>query len=438
MKKFRKVLILLMVLVVTFFPYLNVVAVTLEGNVSGTSLPSGGSNSNGPSNPAYNCVYILGLAEKYGVYGLRITFYLENGTQTGKTVDVWRWDSKASKDKGKIGTKVSETDANGFSKWKFDKKTRAINSMTKIDYLRIKDGTLKNVSFQVMQSEYVYYHDDIAPTYTTAVTKVTDPLNYLDASDRAALKEYFTTPEVMERYVKLAGANVDVGEGSYSVLLEPMLSLSRMDCPKAKSDYTGRYSATELGLLWEKGLAYTIDNNTLRKMIFTGLFLEKEATLAGYKFELDSKFNVNNKKNGVKKEHITGKYGYGMSIVTGSEVCKENCTSGKKYKVVYHTIDLNNPFLSSNGNTRKISNESNWCKEPSSTSNTCKTTYSINKNIYSQSPILTVTLTPSSISKIRESNKTIDYSKITNTTCKKFWNKFKTESIFSPSTNFCK
>ena len=187
MKNAKQIFIIFMILFMIITPYVNVIAVSYEGNASGTQLPSGGGSSGGASNPAYNCVYILGLAEKYGVYGLRVTFYLENGEQTGKSVDVWRWDSKANNKSSYIGKKVAEADSNGFSTWKFDKKTRAINSLTKIDYLKINDGTLKGVSFQVNKNTaYTFYHDDIATTYTTPITQVTDPLNYLRASDRSA------------------------------------------------------------------------------------------------------------------------------------------------------------------------------------------------------------------------------------------------------------
>ena len=168
-----------------------------------------------------------------------------------------------------------------------------------------------------------------------------------------------------------------------------------------------------------------------------GLYLEKTATIGGYTFKLDSKFNVNDKKKGVKYEHITGTYGYGMSVITGSEVCKENCTSGKKYKVIYHTIDLNNPFLTANGEVRKLSNDSNWCEKPSSNSNTCKTTYKVTSDIYSKTPFLIVTLTPTTLKAIKDNNKTINYSNITNATCKTFWTTFKSNLVFSPNTNFC-
>ena len=127
-----------------------------------------------------------------------------------------------------------------------------------------------------------------------------------------------------------------------------------------------------------------------------------------------------------------------MGFIYGTEVCKENCTSGKKYKVIYHTIDLNNPFLTENGDIREISNDSNWCEEPNANSKTCKTTFAIDKGIYSKTPFLTVTLTPSTIRKIKKDNKNINYSNITNDTCENFWTKFKSEPMFSPNTNFCK
>ena len=48
-----------------------------------------------------------------------------------------------------------------------------------------------------------------------------------------------------------------------------------------------------------------------------------------------------------------------MGLITGTDVCKENCVTGKKYKAIYRTIDLNNPFLKKDGTVRKLTNDSN-------------------------------------------------------------------------------
>ncbi len=333
----------------------------------------------------------------------------------------------------------------GFSVY-ITKKNHSRNYLSKVDYVKkgITAKTAKNFKPKDMidGGYYVFYYDETgnkdnySNSYYVKGKKVTEYFGTLLYSSQDAVKTelrtYLTTESVMERYLKLAQANtlVDIKAGDYTVLLEPLVSISAC----IGGTYSGRYSVSDIGYLMTGVTNPSVNPNNNLQRLPGWLKLESALTISGVSFSLDT--SVANKM--YNKGDFISKLGVGMSAILGTEVCKENCTSGKKYKVVYHTIDLNNPFLSSNGNTRKISNESNWCEEPSSTSNTCKTTYSINKNIYSQSPILIVTLTPSSISKIRESNKTIDYSKINNETCKNFWTTFKNQSIFSPSTNFCK
>ena len=112
-----------------------------------------------------------------------------------------------------------------------------------------------------------------------------------------------------------------------------------------------------------------------------------------------------------------------MAMIIGTDVCKENCHPYKKYKIVYHTINLAHPFVTSkNGSTRILSNSSNWYQKEST----------IDTSIYFKEPILTVTLGPSDITKIREYNKSL--KGIKNYNCAKFKENF--SNIFS-NQNFC-
>ena len=60
---------------------------------------------------------------------------------------------------------------------------------------------------------------------------------------------------------------------------------------------------------------------------------------------------------------------------------------------------------------------------------------SIDKDIYSKKPFLTVILNPTTIKEIRKDNKNIDYSMLNKNTCSKFRTDF--QSIFNPDIDFC-
>ena len=406
----------ILIFIITFIFMTHVSA--YDSNVAGVIVKPSVSTSVTDKSCPTGAYYLAG--QKSYMLGLRISFYDNTGKQIGKTIDVWNQNVVSEKK----STQIIDTEDgkiahnNGYILYKT--KINHANALpSRMDYHN-------GFSFALTGGDYYYYTDNKVTGNELTYTK--------DAA--AEMKKYFTTPEVVQRYINIANASekLSVYQDDYVIVLETLVKVAAC----GSGIYGGVYTVADFGSLVRQ--KEYINNYNLRCNVVKYLSLERDGAIGNVTFvkpDLASKKCGYAKGNYTPNEVTTSNLGVGMGFVYGSEVCKENCTSGKKYKVIYHPIDLTNPFLTEDGEKRDISNESNWCKEPSSNSNTCKTVYPIDKNIYSGEPILTVTLTPASIRKIREDNKTIDYSKITNTTCKNFWNKFKTESIFSPTTNFC-
>ena len=375
---------------------LMVSASSPDANAAGGQVISSGGGGGG-SSAANRCVYYLGYTQAdYQYYGIRVTFYLEDGTQapsianpkkSSKTIDVWSWSrlNPSSADK-------FEYSVNAY----FDKryitsgKTKyGAKYMSRIDY--INGG-----EFKVISGQYDFYYDKAAKKFNKDKG---NPLSYLMYKDRSYFKEYFTTPEVVSRYAALADADIDVSHGTYFMVIEPVLLLSRMSCNT--SSYGGRYTPTELGKLYAAGLI-NFQNATLRNTTyFDSLRLEKEATFGKWTFKFAENFNRDNSSANLKASYLTGTYGYGISLISGKDVCKEDC-GGKPFKIIYRVIDLANPFLGLNGRKRTLSSDSNWYEKEST----------IDARIYEKKPIYTVTLKPSVIKKIREDNKKVNYAKI--------------------------
>jgi len=399
MKKIFKIIILLI-----FMP--TIVLAGREGNATGGQL-IGGPSSSGPSNSKYDCVYILGLAEYYGVYGVRVTFFSENGDVApalmgqgqSYSVDVWRWNS--NKAQGTIsGEKI----------YGFEPRTMQVRHgrdyYSRIEYINGKD-------FYVKYGAYDFYYDTEASKFNPVKG---DPLAYLKYQDRTYFKEYFTDENVVKRYAKLANAKVDFQSGKYFILIEPLLVLDRMPCARDRSGgVTGRYTSAELGMLKKEGYN-TFDNNTLRTTIFfKALRLESSADVGKYKFNLVEGFSEATNKRNYKPEYVFGQYGYGMSVITGEEVCKEKC-GGQPYKIIYRTIDMANPFLGIDGKKRTLTPESNWYGKEDT----------INTNVYQGTPKYVIKLTPSTIKQIKNDNKKVEYSEI--------FKKYNADDLFSNST----
>lgn len=420
MKKTKFMLATLLLL-----PSLVLARSSLEGNMTGGYIkPSTGQGGSGGSGQNA-CAYYIGFTQDvYMTTGLRVTFYDNSGNQVGNTVDVWYWLPKfetvfnwnnnfVKQDNGtfvnSLGFKVGQTTSTKFtpyiSKYEYVKENRELIVM--------KEG-----------NTYTYYYDDASRYFGEAKGDYSkSPLVYTNKADRSYLKEYFTTPSVMERYMKLAEVDksIDVILGNYKVTLEPLVSLSRMDGSNCSVSYVGRYTLTDIGKLWKSG-KIRIENENLRCNLPKYLYLEKDNVIGSYGFKAPTET-----KNMCATSETVGDWfsslGIGISIINGSEVCYPNCKSAKKYKIVYHTINLANPFVTSkDGSTRILSNSSNWYGKE----DTIKT------DIYSNPPLLTVTLSPSDISKIREYNKSL--KGIKNYNCAKFKENF--SNIFS-NQNFC-
>ena len=251
----KKILVIFLLLT---FPIL-VDASTIEGNISGAAItyPSGGSASGGST---FNCEYI----RKVKQYGLRITFYSEDGkqapsrsdsTKQSKTVDVWDWDSDGSA----VGDYKGEVDGS-FEKREEKDFLRGYGYKTKLDYL-------KGEKLAVVRGEYTIYRDIEAKNKGDKG----NPLHYIGEQERLA--EYFTTPEVVERYAILADADIDVGTGTFYILLEPLFLIYRNgNCISDKTEYRGRFSSTEIGKLYSKWDINLADRG-LRVGAYFGLML---------------------------------------------------------------------------------------------------------------------------------------------------------------------
>jgi hypothetical protein len=413
MKKTKFMLATLLLL-----PSLVLASSSLEGNMTGGYIkPSTGQGGSGGSGKNA-CAYYIGFTQSsYMTTGLRVTFYDTNGNQVGNTVDVWYWLSKfdywnknfVKQDNGtlvnSLGFKVGQTTFTKFTP--YISKYEYVNGIR--DLIVMKEG-----------NTYTYYYDDASRYFGEAKGDYSkSPLVYTNKADRSYLKEYFTTPSVMERYMKLAEVDksIDVTLGNYKVTLEPLVSLSRMSGSKCSVSYVGRYTLTDIGKLWASG-KIRIENINLRCNLPKYLYLEKDNEIGSYVFKAPTKTSC------ATSETVGDWFsnlGIGISIINGSEVCYPNCKSAKKYKIVYHTINLANPFVKTDdGTNRVLSDSSNWYQKEST----------IDTSIYSKEPMLTVTLTPSDITKIREYNK----DGLRNYNCAKFKENF--SNIFS-NQNFC-
>lgn len=416
MKKTKFMLATLLLL-----PSLVLARSSLEGNMTGSYInPSTGQGGSGGSGKNA-CAYYIGFTQHvYMTSGLRVTFYDTNGNQVGNTVDVWYWLPKfgtefnwnsnfVKQDNGtfvnSLGFKVGQTTSTKFTPY-----------ISKYEYVN------ENRELIVMKegNTYTYYYDDDSRYFGEAKGDYSkSPLVYTNKADRSYLKEYFTTPAVVERYMKLAEVDksIDVTLGNYKVTLEPLVSLSRMAGSNCSVSYVGRYTLTDIGKLWASG-KIRIENENLRCNLPKYLYLEKDNVIGSYVFKAPTETRC--ATSGTVGDWFSN-LGIGISIINGSEVCYPNCKSAKKYKIVYHTINLANPFVKTDdGTNRVLSDSSNWYQKEST----------IDTSIYSKEPMLTVTLGPSDITKIREYNK----DGLRNYNCTDFKNKF--SNIFS-NQNFC-
>ena len=415
MKKMKLILVTLLLL-----PSLVLAHSSLEGNMTGDYInPSTGQGGSGGSGQNA-CAYYIGFTQDiYMTNGLRVTFYDTDGKQIGNTIDVWYWLPKFEQAFGWNKNFIKQAD--GTFKNSLGFKVGQTTSIKFTPYISKYEYVNDNRELIVMKegNPYTYYYDDESRFFNDASGDYSkSPLVYTNKKDRSYLKEYFTTPSVMERYMKLAEADkvIDVTLGNYKVTLEPMISLSRMSGSNCSVSYVGRYTLTDIGKLWSTG-KIRIENEKLRCNFPKYLYLEKDNVIGYYEFKAPAISCATSKTIGDWFSNL----GIGISVINGSDVCYPNCKSAKKYKIVYHTINLANPFVkTADGTNRVLSDSSNWYQKEST----------IDTSIYSKEPMLTITLRPSDITKIREYNK--DGLKKYN--CTEFKNKF--ANIFS-NQNFC-
>ena len=225
------------------------------------------------------------------------------------------------------------------------------------------------------------------------------PLFYsLQGADKALLRAYFLNVNNIERYMRLAKADslLDIEVGDYQMVIEPMIRINRCTTPQS---YKGAYTATEIGKLYKYvngGITY---NDTLKRMP-GWLAISKETTIAGATYKPTWVVTSTGKARQFSMDEVVSNLGIGMAIINGKEVCGDKCKdSSQKYKIVYRTIDLNNPFLGADGNKRVLSDKSNWYKNEET----------IDESVYQNDPQYVVVLNPTTIKKIRESNKNMKY-----------------------------
>ena len=385
MNKLKKLIILLLI-----FNVDCVLALNHDGNVVGTVVaPSKGTSSSSSSCPT-GAYYMGGQDPKQGgknyLLGLRVSFYDENGKQVGNTVDVWNKNKIYSSRTWKA---VSDTDSNaklaannGFEYYSIGI-NHAYGLPSRIDYYN------KTVNFKLTGSTYYYYFDKTATGYQFMYT----------ADAAAAMKEYFTTSSVVQRYMNIAKVTgIDSRNPDYTIVLEVLV---RVDAC-GDGPYGGVYTASDLGNVVR--YYWNIINYNLRCNVVKYLSLEKDDNIGDINFvkpDLSKKRCGWLQGNYTTDEVTISNLGVGMGFVHGREVCGDKCSS-TQYKIVYHTIELTSPFIGLDGQKRVLDEKSNWYGKEDT----------INANVYQGKPIYTVTLTPSKIKEIRKTNKEIDYSNI--------------------------
>ena len=370
----------------------------IGSNVSGVIVKPSQSTSVNDTTCPTGAYYMAG-SNNY-LLGLRVTFYDNKGKQVGNTIDVWNQKvTNANTDAAKVAQN------NGYTLYKI-KINHANNQPSRIDYYH-------GVAFNLTGSDYYYYLDSKATGDALFYTK--------DAAKE--MKKYFTTPEVVQRYMNITGANeiINIYQADYTIVLETLVKVGAC----GNGIYGGVYTVADFGGLVKEH--NSINNFNLRCNVVKYLTLEYDGTIGDIAFkkpDLTLKKCGYSSGNYTPEEVTTSNLGVGMGFVYGSEVCKENC-SNKRYPIVYRVFDLNNPFLNKDGSVRNLSEKSNWYDK----------TDTIETDIYNKEPFLTVLLDATTIKKIREDNKKINYSNLNNVTCSKFRMDF--QNIFNPQTNFC-
>ena len=379
-------------------------------------------------------------------YGLRVTFYATNGTKLGQSVDVFAGTKAPGIRKAVMKDANNKTIfsvvSGSYTQWKHGAYASGGKLKSRIDY--IKEGMNKiTVNYEYgcsqgspescfIQNKYYAYRMYYDMKSTSFNKSKGDPMMYMNYNNRDYMKEYFTTTTTILNYARLAGANINmesIQEGDYYVLLEPLLHLEILNCDSRM--YAGYYTSTELGLLHKMYKVLNASSSLKTIPVRKALRLYSTQEIGDYTFVSEENLITANPNYQAGPEKLINKagsdtsyYGYGMMVVKGNEV--QGYIGNGKHQIIYHTIDLNNPFLTVDGKTRTLDPESNWYGLADTV---------IDKNVYKNKPFLTVTLTPTVIKEIRNDNKTVDFSKISIQTYNVFKQKYSTSFKFNTNTN---
>jgi hypothetical protein len=144
-----------------------------------------------------------------------------------------------------------------------------------------------------------------------------------------------------------------------------------------------------------------VGHNALRQTFFNHLSLGSNQEIGGYSFR--------GVKSNDARHILSPNYflnfmdmlwldGFGIGAVNGTDLCEPDCT-GNRYKIVYRTIDLVNPFLGIDGKKRTLNENSNWYSNETT----------IDEKIYQKTPLYSIILKPATIKAIRDDNKNVKY-----------------------------
>ncbi len=366
-------------------------------------------------------------AQYKGRYGIRMSFYLvDKGSyiKSGNTIDIWS--SKQTPDKqSTICNEICKKEINYYHGLTENGYSSKLDYMTnpKVGYDTDNSKTLSAsmTAYRENQRKYIYYVDGLNP----------DALKYADnESNFSEFRKHFTDANIIKKYAEIAGANIDIRKANYVILFEPVGFFGYTNSNK-KIVYTdvktGIYSVTERALARDGQVGHKNSGSYATNAYcvfphFMHLVKANEELNLGI---IPQSIKISNcGSNGSKGKNYSTyeivKY-LGMGIITGKEIV---INTMENYKVVYHPIDLNNPFLNKDGTVRVLSEKSNWYNKQDT----------IDKEIYNKKPFLTVTLTPTTIKEIRNekvNGKKIDYNNLSITTWNNFKQKYKDILIYN-------
>ena len=348
----------------------------LDANVGGSIVPP---PSKKTSQVSEDPECISGIYRLKPNLGLRVSFYDNDGKQIGYTFDIWR--EVLPDSKSETSTLASENGVEAYTR----KLNHGDGLPSRIDY---HAGT----QFNLTGTTYTFYVD----------TKATGNALYYTNDGAVELRKYLTNYENVQRYMNIAGVNKNArSDSDYVIVIEPTFLVE--GC-KRQIAYGGVYTPSEVILnASQRSECHHFDLNC---DAIQYLYLEKDAKIGTTTFRAPdiSKHPCTRRPRDNYKpaEMPIGDSGVGMGLIKGDEVAIESPI----YKIVYRHIDLNNPFLGIDGKSRTLSSSSNWYNKETT----------INPSIYTETPYLTLTLTPSAIKDIRDDNKDVRYDKLDDNT----------------------